>query len=183
VAHQVGGGLGGFLDLGKAVLAVGGVVNVLGKKVGVGGNHAKKIVKGVRNCLGAADARFRRIGKAKGGGHGGVLSGMRIGMQVCHGFEDGRQKGIGIERLERDAMRSTDIARFSSEIVHGRGIDGEDGKEWILGAELIDVMESLEIPGMNIESNGMPTATGENQKQFIERLGPMKFDAVAGGGR
>lgn len=104
-------------------------------------------------------------------------------MQVSHSFEDGGQKGIRIERLERDAMRSTDIASLVSEIIHGRGIDGENGQERIFGAEFVDIVKPLEVPGVNVESDGMPAPAGENQKQLIDGLRAMEFDAMTGGGR
>ena len=40
-------------------------------------------------------------------------------------------------------------------------------------------MESLIIPGVEIKGCGMPSTTGENEKEFIQRLGTMDFQVEA----
>jgi len=50
-ADEVGGGFGGFFDLGDAAGGVVGGVELIGEDVGVGVDDAKEIVDGVRDCI------------------------------------------------------------------------------------------------------------------------------------
>ena len=180
LAHEVGGRLGGLFDFDEAALAGGVVRDMLGEQVGVRGDDAKKIIEGMRDGLGARTGSG--VGKGEGGDHGGILSGLGIRMKVREGREDGGQKGIGIEILESQSMGRTDVRRFVGEVSYGRGIEGQDGERRIFGAHFVDVMKALKIPGMNVEGDGVPAATGQDQEQFVERLGPMSFDAGARSG-
>ena len=42
-------------------------------------------------------------------------------------------------------------------------------------------MEALIIPRVEIEGRSMPSATSENEKEFIQRLGTMDFQVEARG--
>lgn len=66
MAHQGGGGLGGFFDFAEAARAWGGVFELVGEDVGVGGDHAEKIVESVGDDL--------IFGRRENGGAGGIES-------------------------------------------------------------------------------------------------------------
>jgi hypothetical protein len=73
-------------------------------------------------------------------------------------------------------MRSPNIFGPVFKIVYGRRAQRKDRQGRILGSDLIDIVESLEIPGMNVERDGVPAATGKNQNELIQGLCPMNLD-------
>jgi hypothetical protein len=178
LAHEVGGRLGGFLDLDEAALTVRRAVNVLGEQVGIRGYDAKEIVERMGDGLRAARFRGHLAHETEGWVHGRILSGARIGLEVGHGGENGGQETFGIERFESDTVRGSDISRFIVEIVTSGGVDGENGEQGIFGANFVNVVEPLKVPGVGVESNSMPAAARKNQKQLVKRLRPIEFDAL-----
>jgi hypothetical protein len=86
----------------------------------------------------------------------------------------------GVERLcgkgfNRKAAGGTDVSGLAVEIVYGRGVESKNRESGILGAELVDIMEALEIPGVNVKNSGVPLTSGQNEKEFVKRLSPMNF--------
>ena len=65
-AHEVGGGPGGFFDFFEAAGARAGGVQILGEKIGVGGNDTKKIVQRMGDNLGFRGATGGAVGDVEG---------------------------------------------------------------------------------------------------------------------
>jgi len=83
------------------------------------------------------------------------------------------------ELLERQAARSAHIVGLCGEVKHGTGIEGEDGESGIFGADFIDIVEPLKIPGVNVNEYSVPGTAGEDKKEFVERLGAMNLQGDA----
>jgi len=49
-------------------------------------------------------------------------------------------------------------------------VESDDGESGIFGADLFDVMEALEIPGMDVNEKGLPTADGERTEKVGEGI-------------
>jgi len=80
LAHEVGGGFGGFLDFGETVDARAGAVEILGEDIGIGGDDTKEIIQGMGDDLGFGGRQGRRVGDIEGQLHRCSLSGMGLGL-------------------------------------------------------------------------------------------------------
>ncbi len=100
VAHQGGGGFGGFFDFEQGTGFGGGAVESIGEDVGVGGDHAEKIVEGVSDDLVFGEGEGDAVGIVEGENHLWALLEDEVGIGVRQDGNDGTVKGIGGELIE-----------------------------------------------------------------------------------
>jgi hypothetical protein len=46
----------------------------------------------------------------------------------------------------------------------------------IFGTDLVDIVKTLEVPGLDIDSRGVPFTASENEEKLVERLRAMDFE-------
>jgi len=78
VAHEVGGGFGGFFDFGDTMGRGLGVLQAIGEDVGVGADYAEKIVEGVGDGIDAIGGEAFIVARVDDGFHLGTLSEMSL---------------------------------------------------------------------------------------------------------
>lgn len=79
------------------------------------------------------------------------------------------------ELLEAQTTGGAHGLRLGKE-VNGRGKEeSEDGKSRVLGADFLNIVETLKIPGLDVECGGLPVAAGENEEKLVEGLGAMNL--------
>jgi hypothetical protein len=104
---------------------------------------------------------------------------MGLRLSLGKAGEQSRMDSLSGKSFEWQAARGAAVCRFEAKVVSRREIEGQNRKGRIFAAKFIDIMEALIIPGVEIEGRGMPSATGENEKEFIQRLGTMDFQIEA----
>lgn len=167
-AHQIGGGFCGSLDFGEAANAGTRVTDMLLEHIRVRGDNAEKIIESVRYGLSLVGTGGSAIGEIERELHLRGLSKMTVGFVIGETGEDRGVKIFGRKGLEGDTARSPDFFGFRIEFVHPGGIEGKNGKRGILGANLINIVEALKVPGVNVQHDGVPLASGQNEKQLIQ---------------
>ena len=180
MAHQGGGGLGGSFDFGQIAGARAGRDELVGEDVGVGGDDAEKIVQGVGDDLILGGREHGEIGNAERGKHLRSLSKMRLGLVFHQARGRGGVKRVRGRTIEGEAARGAAGESFRVEFREDGRIEGEDGESGVLGANFFDVVKALEIPGVDIESDGVPTFSGESLEKIGERIDAMDCQGVAG---
>lgn len=85
---------------------------------------------------------------------------MRFGLIVGETKQDCAVKRVRGEMVKIHAARGTHGSGLGSEPLHGEGVERDDRESRIFGANFFDVMKALKIPGVEIEGDGMPSATG-----------------------
>lgn len=71
--------------------------------------------------------------------------------------------------VERKATRGAASEGFGVQFWNGRGVDGEYGEGGVFGAHFFDIVEALEIPGVHIDSNGVPTTDDGKSLEKISK--------------
>jgi hypothetical protein len=176
VAHKGSGGLGGLFDFEKGADFRTGGGETVGEEVGVGGDDAEKIVERVGDDL--------IFGESKGDGNAVGIVERKLhlrtflkqisGLGIGKGGGDGTVKGVGGEFVESDAAGSAGGDGLLIEIGNGAGVESDDGEGRIFGANFFDVVETLEIPGVNVDDEGMPAANGKRMEKVGERFEAVK---------
>ena len=162
--------MGGFFDFGEVAGAGAGGVEVVGEDVGIGGDDAEEIVQGVSDELSFGGRKNGGIGDVGRVLHLGSLSKTRLRFICGEARSDRGVKHIGGEGIERQAARGAGGEGLEIEIGNGRRVESEDGENGILGADFFDVVEALEIPGVDIESDGVIMVGGEGLEEVVEGI-------------
>jgi len=153
---------------------------VVGEKVGVGGDDAEKIVEGVGDELIFGGREGGRVGSVQGELDLGSLSKMRFGFIFHEARGNGRVERVSGKGIEREAARGAGSAGLGIEIGDRGRIEGEDGESGVLRADFFDELKALEIPGMDVESDGVPMAGGEFLEEIGEGIETMEVERRAG---
>lgn len=153
---------------------------MLGEDVGIGGDHAEKIIEGVRDDLSFRGSQRGIVGNIKSELHGRRLSKMGFRLFFRETRENGGVDGLSGELFERETTGGPHVFGLGGEIDGGGGIKGQNGESGVFGAHLVDIVETLKIPGMNIESGGVPIAGGQDEEEFVERLDAVNPEVEAG---
>ncbi len=103
VAHQGGGGTGGFFDFGERMNVGAGGAEFVGENIGVGGDDAEQIVEGVSDDLIFGEGDGHAIGVVEGKLHLRTFLKNGLGLGVGEGRSHSGIKGFGSELVERDA--------------------------------------------------------------------------------
>jgi len=103
VAHQGGGGTGGFFDFGKRVDVGTGGAEFVGENIGVGGDDAEEIVEGVSDDLIFGEGDGHAVGVVEGKLHLRTFLKNELGLGVAEGRSHSGIQRIGSELVERDA--------------------------------------------------------------------------------
>ncbi len=161
VAHEVGGGFGGFFDLGDIVGGGMGVGQAIGKEVGIGADHTEKIVEGVGDRFEAIGREAFIIARVDNKFHLRSLSEMRLSFVIGMGGDERGVEHVSGELIEREAMRGAGLLSLFVQILYGGIEQREDRDGRIFGANLLDDMQAVEAPGMKIDGQGIPAAVGQ----------------------
>ena len=108
--------------------------------------------------------------------HGGSLSGMRSGLSFRNAGKKGAAKRFGIKAFDREATSRTAISGFASDIGGRRRMPRENRERGIFGTDLIDIVKTLEVPGLDIDRGGVPFTASKNEEKLVERLSAMDFE-------
>lgn len=108
--------------------------------------------------------------------HGGSLSGMRSGPSLRNAREKGAAERFRIKAFDREATSRTAIGGFASDIAGRRRMQRENRERGIFGTDLVDIVETLVVPGLDIDSSGVPFTASENEEKLVERLSAMDFE-------
>lgn len=103
VAHEGGGGFGGFFDFEQGTGFGGGTVEAVGEDIGVGGDHAEKVVEGVSDDLVLGKGEGDTFGIIEGQNHLRGFLEDEVGIGVRQDGNDGTVEGVGGELIEREA--------------------------------------------------------------------------------
>lgn len=170
LAHQGGCGLGRFFDFEEGMGVRAGSSEVIGQDIGVGGNDTQEIVEGMGDDLGLGRRERGGIRDIEGELHLRSLSKMRLSL-IFHQDRGHRiVKGEGGEINEGEATRCSTSEGLGVQLRDGWGIDGEDGEGGIFGANFLDVVEALKIPGVDVDNDCMPVAGGKRLEKLCERI-------------
>lgn len=152
---------------------------MFGKHIGVGCDDAKKIVERVSNDLGFGGGGGG-VGNVESDLHGRSLSGMRSGLSFGNASEKGGAERFGTQTFDGQATAGTALGGLQSDI-GGRGrMERKNGEGRVFGTDFVDVVEALEVPGLDIDGSGVPFAAGENEEKLVERLRAMDFEIRRG---
>jgi len=96
-------------------------------------------------------------------------------------FRNAREKGAAerfrIKAFDREAASCTAIGSFASDIGGRRRMQRENREHGIFGTDLVDIVKTLEVPGLDIDSGGVPFTARENEEKLVERLRAMDFES------
>lgn len=95
--------------------------------------------------------------------------------------DDGAVQRIGGESIQGDASGRATGRGFGVECGDGGGVEGDDGKGGIFRAHFFHVMESLKIPGMDIDDEGFPATKSQSAEEIRERIETMELERSVGG--
>jgi len=166
VAHQVGGGFGGFFDFGDAVDGGIGARELVGEDVGVGADDAEKVVESMGDGFHAVGGEVTIAMGVESKFHLISHSEMSLSFLFGMGFEKRGVEQISGELIERQTMRGAGLLSLFVEILD-RGVkESEDRNGGVFGANFLDDAQTLEAPSMKINGEGIPIALGEDAKQI-----------------
>lgn len=170
LTHESGRGLGCFFDFEEGMGVRTGSSEVVRQDIGIGGNNAQEIVESVGDDLGLGRRKRGGVRDIEGELHLRSLSKMRMGL-IFHQDSGHRiVKRDGGEEGEGEAAGGTTSEGFGVQFRDRGGINGQDGEGRIFGANFLDVVEALEIPGVDVDNNGMPAAIGKRLEKIRERI-------------
>ena len=173
VAHEGGGGFGGFFDFEQGTGFGGGAVESVGEDVGVGGDHAEKVIEGVSDDLVLGKGEGDAVGIVEGENHLGALLEDEVGIGVRQDGNDSTVEGVGGELIERDATGSATGGGLGVEFGDGRGVESDDREGWVFGANFLNIVKALKIPGVDVDDDGFPTAESESVEESGEGVQAM----------
>ena len=103
-----------------------------------------------------------------------------MGFGVFEGGTDGVVKGGGGELVEGDAAGGAAGGGFGVEFGNRAREERDDREGGILGADLFDVVEALEIPGVDVDGQAVPAAESEGREKIGERVHRMDVEGRTG---
>ncbi len=167
--------MGGFLDFGKrakigADAGTGRVAELVGEKVGIGGDDAEKIVERVGDDLIFGEGHGDAFGILQWKIHLLAFLENELGLGVCEHGSDSGAKRFGGKPIEGDATGRAGGSGLFLEIGKIAGKDREDGESRIFRTNFFDEVQALKIPGVNIDGEGVPTSGSERVEKFSERI-------------
>ncbi len=165
----------GFFDFGEGTdvggdAGAGGVAELVGKKIGVGGDDAEKIVEGVSDDLILRESHGDAFGILEWKIHLLTFLENELGFGVCERGSDGSVKRFGGKPVEGDATGRAGGGGLFFQIGKSTGKDSDDGESRIFRANFFDEVQALKIPGMNIDGEGVPAPGSERVEKFGERI-------------
>ena len=165
VAHEGGGGAGGFFDFREGTDFERGLAEFVGQQVGVGGDDAEEIAEGVGNHLILGEGDGHTIGFGGRRRHLRAFLEKELRSAVRENGSDRLVEGIGGELIEGEATGSAGGGGFGVEMGDGAGVKRDDREGGIFGADFFDVAEALEIPGVDVNYKRVPPADGERLEE------------------
>jgi len=89
-------------------------------------------------------------------------------------------KGGGCELVEGDATGGAACGGFGVEFGDGAREERDDRQGGIFGADFFDVVQALEVPGMDVDCDSLPAAESEGLEEIGERIHGMDVDERSG---
>lgn len=106
-----------------------------------------------------------------------------MGLDVLDGGRDRVVKSGGCKVVEGDATGGAAGGGFGVEFGDGAREERDDRQGGIFGADFLDVVQALEIPGVDVDCHPLPAAASEGLEEIGERIDGMDVDGRIGLGQ
>jgi len=162
-----------------------GAVQAIREDVGVGADHAEKIVEGVGNAVQGMGGEVFVTAVVVGSEiqHWRTLSEMSLGLAFGTDGEERGMEHLSCEVIERKAMRRARLKSSIVQVLYRRIEKRKDGNSRKLVTNFLDDTKALKAPGMKIDGEGVPPSGGEKTIKLTRRLRAMNVERGRGGFR